>query len=102
MPREREGAVHTLNALAARAARHKARKTAPVEQHDRLLAVFKPAADRLEELAREGRLTPRLQKLLPHIDQLDRGQRTRLDAAGQLKQRVFAALRVVAALQAGR
>jgi hypothetical protein len=93
-------AVHALDALAARAARHKTRKAAPVQQHDGLLAVFQAQSDGLLELPRKGRLLARFQEFLPHVDQFDHGHRPVLDAARQFEQRVLAALDVVAAFEA--
>ena len=59
-------------------------------------------ADGFQQLAREGRLLARFQKLLAHVDQFHRRHGPRFDAPGQFEQRVLAALGVVAALQAGR
>ena len=96
------GAVQALDALAARAARHKARKAAPVQQHDGLLAVFQALSDGLLQLPRKGRLLARFQKFLPHVDQFDHGHGPFFDAARQFQQRILAALGIVAAFQGGR
>ena len=96
-----ERAVDALNALAAGAAGHEARKAAAVQQDDGLLAVLEALAERFQEFAGEGGLLAGLEELLPHVDQLHRGQGPGLDAAGQFQQGVLAALGVVAALEAG-
>ncbi len=100
--RERDGTVHALHALAARAAGHEAGKPAAVQQDDGLLAVIHAVPDRVQQAAREGGLLARLQGLGAHVDQLHPRHGPFLHAPRQFQQRVLAALGVIPALEAGR
>ena len=82
--------------------KHHRRISAAVEQHHDLLFFLQPLADLLGQFARDDLLLAGLLKFLPHVDDLDFGQRTLLDAVGQLDQRVFIFLRVVIGLERRR
>ena len=93
--RHRNGTVLALQRLAASATQHHRRISAPVEQHHHLLFFLQPLADFLRQFARDHLLLAGFLKLLPHVDNLDFGQRTHLHAVRQLDERIFIFLRVV-------
>ena len=74
--RHRDRAVLALDLFAAAPAHHGERISAPVQQNDHLLAAIERGLRLLDQPPREDLLLPRLAKLLAHVDQLDRRQRT--------------------------
>ena len=100
--RHRDGAVLALQRLAAGAAQHHRRISAPVEQHHDLLFMFQPLADFLRQLARDDLLVSGFLELLAHVDDFDFRQRTPLHAIRQLDQRILVFLGVEVRLQRGR
>src|SRR5437868_1970444 len=97
---QRHRAVNALDALATGAARDKTGKAAAVEQHHGLLAAVQTLAQRFDQPARECGLLARFEKFLAHVDELDAREGTFFNALREFEQRIFAAVNVVAALEA--
>ena len=91
----RHGAILALQGLAAGAAQHHGRISAAIEEDHDLLFFLQALTNFFRQLARNDLLFACFLKLLAHIDDLDFGQRTLLDAVGQLNQRIFIFLGVV-------
>jgi hypothetical protein len=99
---ERDGAVLAFERLAAGAAQHHRRISPAIEQNHDLLFAVEALFDLRGEFARDDLLVAGFLEFLPHVDDLDLGQRTLLHAVGQLDQRVFIFLRVEIRFQRGR
>ena len=99
---ESDGAVFAFQPFAAGAAHHDKGVAAAIEQDDGLLAARESGLGLRDQTAREELLLPGLLKLLPHVDQLDLGQRALVHALRHLDQRVAATLGVVPALERRR
>ena len=90
-----DGAILALQRLAAGTAKDHGRISAAVEEHHDLLFFFEALANFFGQFARDHLLLACLLKFLPHVDTLDFGQRTLLDAIGQFDQGILMFLRVV-------
>src|SRR6266481_3664393 len=98
---QRDSAILALHGLAAGAAKHDRCVAATIEQNHGLLAAGETVPEGLGQSAGEEDFffLILLLEFGAHVEDLDLGQRTLLDALAQLDELVFAALRVVVGLE---
>jgi hypothetical protein len=102
MIRERDIAVLTSKALAARTTENELRKAAAVEKDDRLLAACMSLLDSFDQFGRKHDVLPAFLEHVAHVDQLGFRERTITDAVLQLKVLIFSRVRVVIRLERRR
>src|SRR5581483_5629210 len=86
---EGDGAVLTLEGLAASTAEDYGRVAAAIEQHHHLLAALEAILNFLRELAGDDLFVPGFLEFLAHVEELDFGQGAVLYAVGELEKSVL-------------